>query len=56
MNNIKEIETMQTNQKWIEPFMDLLNDIWWPKYAENLAKEDPEEFNRQYFYFLAQYS
>ena len=56
MNDIEEITTLQTVQKWLEPFCSLLDEIYWPGYAETLAKENPEEFNRQYFYFLAQYS
>lgn len=56
MTITEEINTLQTAQKWLQPFRDLLDEIYFPDYAEYLAEENPEEFNRQYFYFLAQYS
>ena len=56
MQNIEEITLAESTQKWEEPFRNLLDEIYFPGYAEDLAKEHPEEFSRQYFYFLAQYS
>ena len=55
MNTIEEIKLTESTQKWEEPFRDLLDEIYFPGYAENLAIENPKAFNREYYYFMALY-
>lgn len=59
MNTIDEIRNSEIsnepNQKWAEPFADLLDEIYFSGYAISLAEEDPATYNREYFYFLSVY-
>ena len=40
----------------IEIFIELLDQIFWEGYAEQLAKENPQAFNMEYNDFLNTYS
>ena len=40
----------------IEIFIELTNQIFWDGYAEQLAKENPKQYNREYKDFLTTYS
>ena len=40
----------------IEVFTELLDQIFWEGYAEQLAKENPQAFNAEYNEFLNTYS
>lgn len=42
-------------QKWESPFRDLLDDIYWPGYSKQLIEDDPEKYQREYFYFMQLY-
>lgn len=55
MHNIEEIKLSESNQKWEEPFKDLLDEIYWSGYAETLAEENPEAYSLEYYYFMALY-
>ena len=41
--------------KWQEPFNDLLDEIYYPGFAKQLVEESPEEYSREYFYFMQLY-
>ena len=56
MQNVEEITLNEPTQKWEEPFRDMLDEIYWPGYAENLAKENPKAYNIEYYNFMALYS
>jgi len=55
MNRIEEITAQVTAHKWLEPFHQLLDEIYYAGYAEKLADENPEAFNLEYWYFLELY-
>lgn len=40
----------------LELFIELTNQIFWPGYAQELAKSDPVLFQFEYNEFLNQYS
>ncbi len=44
-----------THQKWEQPFRDLLDEIWWPGYADDLLQNNPQEYSREYWYFIQLY-
>ncbi len=45
----------EPDQKWEQPFRELLSEIYWPGYAENLARENPTAYQREYYYFISLY-
>ena len=49
------LSKVEPEQKWVEPFADLLDEIYFPGYAKSLAEENPEAYNREYWYFMALY-
>ena len=59
MNNQNEIPypgiTQNQSLKWQEPFNDLLDEIYFNGYAADLILNDPQEYSREYFYFMALY-
>jgi len=55
MNNTEEITKLETAQKWEEPFKNLLDEIWYPGYSQQLAEEKPEEYQTEYYYFISLY-
>ncbi len=56
MQIIEEITEQVAAEKWLEPFRQLMDQIYYPGYIENLEKDDPKAYNREYWYFIAQYS
>lgn len=54
-NPLNDENQVDTTQKWDEPFRELLDDIFYPGYADNLAEENPVAYNTEYYYFLAVY-
>jgi hypothetical protein len=56
-NAIHANEQQQSDQlqKWELPFRDLLDEIYYPGYAAMIIVEDPEEYHRQYWYFIKMY-
>ncbi len=56
MQIIEEITEKVNTQKWLQPFHQLMNEIYYPGYIETLEKEDPEAYSREYWYFVALYS
>jgi|FLOH01.1.fsa_nt_gi hypothetical protein len=54
-NDEIDVTQIEVLQKWEEPFRDLLNQIWWPGYATDLMQNNPDEYAREYFYFMALY-
>jgi hypothetical protein len=56
-NAIHANEQQQSDQlqKWELPFRDLLNQIWWPGYAEQIIQEDPEAYRSEYEAFIRLY-
>ena len=55
-NPLNDENQVDTTQKWDEPFADLLNEIYYLGYAKNLAKESPEEYSREFWYFVEIYT
>ena len=47
--------SMEVLQKWEGAFRDLQDQIWWPGFSEQLIADDPERYQREYFYFMALY-
>ena len=47
---------MEVLQKWEQPFRDLMDEIYWPGYTQQLISDDPEAYNREYFYFMQLYN
>ena len=54
-NDVKPDQLLELSLKWEAPFRDLLNQIYWAGYAEQLLEKDPEGYNREYFYFIRTY-
>ncbi len=48
-------ESIEPSQKWEQPFRQLMDEIYYPGYASTLAEENPEAYNREYFYFMELY-
>ncbi|MFK5857225.1 MAG: hypothetical protein QM503_13930 [Bacteroidota bacterium] len=59
INNDKECVdiSVQNDQPlmWQQPFNDLLDEIYYPGYADKLMDEDPESYSREYWYFMQLY-
>ena len=53
--NIEPDKLLELSQKWEIPFRDLLDEIYWPGYAERLASENPEAYQMEYDYFIQLY-
>jgi len=53
--NSKPITNKENLRKWEEPFQDLLDEIYYPGYSTQLMEEDPENYQREYFYFITLY-
>lgn len=45
----------ETTQKWEDPFKTLLDEIYYPGYAETLAEENPEAYKLEYNNFINLY-
>ena len=41
--------------KWEEAFREFMDQIYWEGYSQQLVKDDPEAYQREYYYFLALY-
>jgi hypothetical protein len=56
-NAIHANEQQQSDQlqKWELPFRDLLDEIYYLGYAAMIIVEYPEEYHRQYWYFIQMY-
>ncbi len=50
------LSKVEPDQKWSEPFADLLDEIYFSGYAKSLAEEFPETYNREFWYFVATYT
>ena len=46
---------LDVSQKWEVPFRELLDQIYWVGYSEQLAKENLQAYQTQYFYFISLY-
>ncbi len=42
-------------QKWELPFRDLLDEIYYPGYAEQIIQDDPEAYQSEYEAFMRLY-
>ena len=42
-------------QKWEAPFRDLLDEIYYPGYAEQIIQNDPAYYTSEYLAFMALY-
>ena len=51
----KPDQEMKLKLKWEASFRDLLGDIFWPEYAQWLLENDPDAYQREYFYFISLY-
>lgn len=53
-NPIDAYEQQQAEllQKWELPFRDLLDEIWWPGYAEQIIQENPAQYQSEYEAFI----
>ena len=48
-------ETIESSQKWEQPFQELLDEIYWPGYAQDLCVKNSKEYSREFFYFRQLY-
>ncbi len=48
-------QSMDVLQKWEQPFRELMDEIYYPGYAQQLIIDDPEDYQREYFYFIQLY-
>lgn len=55
INEITIPTEVEPTQKWEQPFKDLLDEIFWSGYSEQLIKDDPRSYQREYFYFMQLY-
>ena len=46
---------MEVLQKWEQPFRDLMDEIYWPGYTQQLISDYPEAYAREYYYFMKLY-
>jgi len=46
---------MDVLQKWEEPFRELLDEIFYPGYTDYLLNNKPDDYAKEYFYFMALY-
>jgi len=48
-------QQLDLSQKWEAAFRELLDQIYWVGYSEQLAKENLEAYQTEYFYFISLY-
>ena len=48
-------DPLESLMKWEEAFQELLDQIYWKGYSQQLVRENPEAYKREYFYFRAIY-
>ena len=53
--NTEPDQLLELSQKWEIPFRDLLDQIYWPGYADQLIEENPDAYHTEYFYFISLY-
>ena len=53
--NPKPDDQLELSMKWEQAFRDILDDVWWPGYSQQLFEENPEGYQKEYFYFIALY-
>jgi len=53
--NTEPDQLLELSQKWEIPFRQLLDEIYYEGYSEQLAREDIESYNREYYYFIELY-
>ncbi len=49
------LSKVEPDQKWAEPFADLLDEIYYRGYAKRLAEEFPETYQSEYYNFMLLY-
>lgn len=55
VQNPKPDKELELSMKWKGAFENLLDEIYFTGYSQQLLEESPEEYNREYWYFLATY-
>lgn len=49
-------EPIEVLQKWELPFRELMDQIYYTGFSEQLLIENPEDYHREYWYFIQIYS
>lgn len=53
--NTEPDQLLELSMKWEVPFRELLDQIYWSGYAEQLIEENPDAYQSEYFYFISLY-
>ena len=53
--NPKPDKTLQLSMKWRDAFEDLLDEIYFQGYSQQLFEEDNKAYQKEYFYFISLY-
>lgn len=48
-------EPIEVLQKWEQPFRELMDQIYFSGYSDQLLSEDPDTYHREYWYFIKIY-
>ncbi len=51
--DIEPNQHLELSQKWEVPFRELLDQIYWSGYSQQLFDEYPKAYQKEYFYFIA---
>lgn len=52
---LKPDKPLELSMKWEQAFRDLLDEIHFKGYSQQIIVEKPEEYQREYFYFISLY-
>ena len=52
---VKPDKILQQSMKWEEAYKQLLDEIYYPGFAQQLIKEDPAHYQREYKAFIDLY-
>ena len=53
--NTEPDQLLELLMKWEIPFRDLLDQIYWPGYSQQLLEENLEAYQLEYYYFISLY-
>ena len=53
--NPKPDQQLELSMKWEHSFRELLDEVWWPGYSQQLLEENLEAYQLEYYYFVALY-
>ena len=52
---VKPDRALEVSMKWERSFRDLMDEIYFPGYSEQLLNERPEDYKSEYYAFIRLY-